>query len=291
MRLINHTRVLTFRTVSLLLSLLLLTVADEVCLETENAYPPPDQCLDHPDDDRRGLVVKAGESNRPHAVRRERSLTSVFTVADEPLAENFAKSTTQPNCFCTCGAFGPALRGTDCSARLSDFGPSGVIDDIGDDDNDYFIHGYDGRGGFNYLTSTSTLPLCPSTVKFDFTFFFQDEKKETTKDRTLELQVIDANNKVIMSKPVPSATIKAGGDPVQSATVLGQEIYLSDSVLFHSCMDNVRLRFAWNIPQRYTGPAQFVLDNVFVTPLPAVVRKLESETDTPTTIIALISHI
>jgi hypothetical protein len=108
----------------------------------------------------------------------------------------------------------------------------------------------------------------------------------------LELQVIDGSTPaiVLFSKPVPSATIDAGGDSLtQSATVIGQEILLSGSG-FESCVAGAKLRFAWNIPEAFTGPAQFVLDNVSVTPLLAV-RKLESETETTETTAARISLI
>jgi hypothetical protein len=74
-------------------------------------------------------------------------------------------------------------------------------------------------------------------------------------------------------------------------SAVGEQIVLSDPVSFNSCITDAKLRFAWNIPEFRTGPAQFVLDNVFVTPIPAGVRKIESETDTIETIIALISRI
>jgi hypothetical protein len=209
----------------------------------------------------------------------------VFTVADESLADNFAISTTQIGCFCTCGDFGPALQGTSCES----FFLSNLIDDIGDDDSDYFVHGWDGGGGANYLTSTSTLPLCPSTVKFDFTYAHIMDLGAL--DRTMELQVFDpVTDTVLFAMPVPSATLFPTGGTI-SATVLGEEIVLSDPVSFNSCIADAKLRFAWNIPEACTGPAQLVLDNVFVTPIPAGVRKIESETDTIETIIALISRI
>jgi hypothetical protein len=122
----------------------------------------------------------------------------------------------------------------------------------------------------------------------NFSFFFFGTGNPFILDRTLELQVIDENDTVVLSKPVPSATIHTFADASQSATVIGQEIVLSHPVLFNSCTANHRLRFAWNISQSYTGPAQFVLDNVFVTP--TLVRKIESETDTIKTINALISR-
>jgi hypothetical protein len=195
----------------------------------------------------------------------------VFTVADEPLADNFAISTTQTSsCFCTCEDFGPALQGTSCNS------PFDLIDDIGDSDNDYFVHGYDGDGGINYLTSTSTLPLCPSTVKFDFTYAHILDFDAL--DRTMELQVFDpVTETVLFTMPVPSATMVPAGVLVfVSATVIAEEIVLSDPVSFNSCITDAKLRFAWNMPEPFTGPAQFVLDNVFVTPIPAGVQSRQS---------------
>jgi hypothetical protein len=106
----------------------------------------------------------------------------------------------------------------------------------------------------------------------------------------MELQVFDpATETVLFAIPVPSATLVSGG--TSSATVIAEEIVLSDPASFSSCTADAKLRFAWNIPEPLTGPSQFVLDNVFVTPIPAGVRKIESETDTIETIIALISRI
>jgi hypothetical protein len=218
------------------------------------------------------------------------------------------------------------------------FGGFPVIDDIGDNnDNDFFLTGLDGTSGSNFLTSTSILPLCPSTVTFDFEFAFVDFGM--TKPKTLTLEVIDTFDKVILSVKVDAATLlvqqkvweepktEIGGyvdiredldlwrieDPFLKDLLITKEDFLKDDILkintfreglplkdvvegsgsasinleeegFKFCANNLRLRFNWNIPESKTGPAQFVLDNVVVTP----VRNLESKQDSSETVAAPI---
>jgi hypothetical protein len=234
-----------------------------------------EECMDYPDPDdggHRGLVVTAGDLKYRHALSHGRSLSTPagFTVADEPLQNNFAKSTTQTSCTCSCGDFGPAIT----SPTGLCVGAFGIVDDLLDNDDDFFVFGLDGSGGGIFLTSTSALPLCPSKVKFDF--YFVNALSFGVMPRTLELQVYDPiGDTILFSKPVLSATLAGLGAPITTATVIGEEIVLSDPLLFNSCTVGAKLRFAWDIPESLTGPALFVLDNVFVTPLALPVSTLE----------------
>jgi hypothetical protein len=240
-------------------------------------YPPPEKCLDHNPNSIRGrslgvAAAQANGSNSDHApiLDRDRSLQQevVFTVkAGDPIQDNFAFSSTQDNCFCTCGVFEADVATSIEAGECFDSFFSSPIQNIGGNSNNgFFLNGWDGTGGSNFLTSTSTLPLCPSTVTFDFELAFEDFG--LTVPRILTLEVIDVDEKVILTVQVPSATIEA-----TTTTGAGFASIDLQGPNFQSCADNLRLRFNWNIPEVFTGPAQFVLDNVSVTP----VRKLESK--------------
>jgi hypothetical protein len=238
----------------------------------------------------RGLVVAAAKndsgSDHPRAIDRGRSLQGeVFTVeAGDLLEANFASTSTQESCFCTCGEFAAdVLRGN----RANCYGGFPPIMDLGNNNDDnFFVNGYDGRGGSNFLTSKSTLPLCPSRVTFDFAF--ASRRFTFTKPRTLTLEVIDTSNsdQVILSEQIDDATIQVPDAGLTSGLTSGAGFVSIDlqSEDFQFCEDNLRLRFNWNIPEAFTGPSQFILDNVVVTP----VRRLASKQDTNQTTAALI---
>eukprot|EP00978_Attheya_sp_CCMP212_P038750 scaffold195153_cov43-Attheya_sp.AAC.1 len=192
----------------------------------------------------------------------------MFAVADAPLQDNFAASSTNGNCFCSCGAFGPIGLGLSCPSSNGVFSIIDDLDNAVDNDDDYFVHGYDGQAGSIYLTSTSTLDLCPSTVTFDFSVGFRaglSTAQPPFEDRTLMLQVIDDSDNVILSVPVPRATVVLS-DGTFFRTVNSEKIDLSGPT-FSACTPDLRMRFAWNLPQDFTGPGQFILDNVYVIPI------------------------
>ena len=221
-------------------------------------YPPPEECLDH-DDNRRGLITH----DSAHISERSLQSVVVFEVAGDPIQDNFAPSHTMTKCS-ICGAFGPSYLGQ----KAYGFGLFSLIDDVATpDDNEYYVNTYDGSIGYMYLTSTSSLPLCPSTVTFDFSLdAYTGFGSIHTIPRTLNLEVLDASNEVILTVPVPSATIPVGGSNTVSTQVLEEQIVLEGSSFDH-CTAGAKLRFAWHIPESFTGPAQFVLDNVFVEPI------------------------
>jgi hypothetical protein len=271
---------------------------DKECL---SIYPPPEECLDHNPhydgaDRGRGLVVVSAKndsgSDHLRAIDRGRSLLQEegFTVkAGDLLEANFASTSTQEFCFCTCGEFAAdVLRGN----RANCFDGFPPIMDLGNNNDDnFFVNGYDGGGGSNFLTSKSTLPLCPSRVTFDFAFDylrFFPTANNFTKPRTLTLEVIDTSNsdQVILSEQIDDATIQVPDAGLTSGLTSGAGFVSIDlkSEDFQFCEDNLRLRFNWNIPEAFTGPSQFILDNVVVTP----VRRLASKQDTNQTTAALI---
>jgi hypothetical protein len=141
----------------------------------------------------------------PRAIDHGRSLQGkVFTVeASDIFKDNFDVSTTQEECSCTCGEFVDTtslLFDSSCSfgfpgnpgspggsnqipislstggeliqlptrgepIQISIFdGPLTIVD--------LYVTGLDGSGGSNFLTGTSALTLCPSTVTFDFAIDF-----------------------------------------------------------------------------------------------------------------------
>jgi hypothetical protein len=236
------------------------------------------------------------------AVDHGRSLkqVEVFKVEiGDKLPDNFLISSNQLECYCTCGQFAAeVLLGVDllpCQDNLT------MIDDIGNDDDDFFVTSYDGSGGSNFLTSTSTLPLCPSTVTFDYIFNFLDTFDfEPTYNESLAmtLEVIDtsAMNKVVFAVDIPNGTLAAYSKPPtvgfpSPANRTGSENITLGGVGFTACAENLRLRFQWYIPRYTQGQTQYLLDNLVVTPDPdAVSTRLESKQDACKTTVAPIDQ-
>ena len=113
--------------------------------------------------------------------------------------------------------------------------------------------------------SSASQILCPSEVVFDFSMSWDLFISSGSINREMFVQVIDSTDSVLLSVPVPQATLvpQTSG----SVTERGISLSLQEAGVFDSCSTSLRIRFAWHIPERLTGPAQFVLDNVAITPL------------------------
>jgi hypothetical protein len=211
-------------------------------------------------------------SDHPRAVDHGRSLVQevVFQLeATDKLEDNFEASTTQDDCYCNCGFFSGGLVRYLCGSPA--FTGIGVIGDVPSDNGDFFVTGYAGSGGFNYLTSTSALPFCPSTVTFDYKVFFQ--AYHLFREVSLRLEVIDTSDNIIFEREVDIPTnLNTGFQDGEGAL----EITLK-GIGFNFCAENLRLRFAWNVPTAgNSGDGEFVLANVVVTPDQEAVRKLSA---------------
>ena len=238
-----------------------LAKAADVCREQ---YPPPDECMNHnPSAAGEGALAREEDAGAAETGSRGAGPGTVFSIdPTDNLMDSFDSTTTQSWCYRdSCGDFGPERLG---DRFLSTFP---TIDDIGHvDDNKYFVHSYDGTGGWNYLTmSSSSDILCPSEVVFDFSMSWDLTFTSATLNREMFVQVIDNFDNIVLSVPVPQATLLA---PTAGSTVeRGISLSLQEAGVFDSCSIGRRIRFAWRIPEPFTGPAQFVLDNVAITPL------------------------
>ena len=245
-----------------------LSPTSEICREQ---YPPPDECMNHRSPSAAGEGALAREEDNAGATETGSRGSgagpgTVFSIdPNDNLMDSFDSTTTQLDWFRTSGEFGPAYEG-------QNFWPGfPLIDDIGPvDDNQYFVHGYDGSGGWNYLTmsSSSSDILCPSEVIFDFSMGWDLTGLgdiPATLNREMFVQVIDSTDNILLSVPVPQATLLA--PTLGSVTEEGVSLSLQEAGVFDSCSTGLRVRFAWHISEEFTGPAQFVLDNVAITPL------------------------
>jgi hypothetical protein len=124
------------------------------------------------------------------------------------------------------------------------------------------LHGWDGSAGIISIAQDVTLPADAQTLEFDYRAAWNLELGYATLDRIFSVKI------------EPSG----GGAPLQTsdALIAVAPTINNDTGNLHGSIDisafadsSIRISFEWSVPEDFSGPAFFQLDNVFVIPVDA----------------------
>jgi hypothetical protein len=120
------------------------------------------------------------------------------------------------------------------------------------------LTGFDGNGpGDILLSQIVTVTAGATTLRFDYRGGW-DLTYGATIDRTFSVEILDTSGSVLASTTLLTA--------VAGATVNDTGIQAGAINLSAYQGTAIRIQFRWNVPQNYTGPAHFQLDNVRLGP-------------------------
>jgi hypothetical protein len=170
------------------------------------------------------------------------------------------------------------------------FDPKGgptEITAVATDGNAVFWTGFDGSAGTIQLSQTVTLAADTTDIlTFDYAAGWNlIENGTSTKDRTFSVDAKGETSEVTQTVLTVNSRTQNDISNNPNSTTGGTGIQHASIDLSALAGQTVTLSFLWNVPEAYTGPAAFELDNVVLSSTLDVTMNIADQPDTPNTVI------